>query len=240
MKFQPKNILVPTDFSRPAYSAFKYAMGLAKMSGGIVSLVHAYRLIMRDTNQAQDFRSQLKKTIDQKFKLLRHDALDLGFTDINMVSYIGFPKDAIMEIIETQDVDMIVMGTSGLTEPKKLLGGTIRDVARNVKTPILAIPEGTTHSNPIKVAREAHALMSNSIQNKLLDYITEDSSSQKNHKDTIEQKSALHHKYNTLGDTSDIVPLTPLEYDQIYKSHYNKYDTLKPGQLKPLLIEHHL
>jgi nucleotide-binding universal stress UspA family protein len=74
-----KNILVPCDFSKPAISAFKFALDIAEQANGSIHLLHVVELpVIHDTVKSlvlpyeQDFKLKVKEiTLDELSKLIK-------------------------------------------------------------------------------------------------------------------------------------------------------------------------
>lgn len=149
-----KNILLPTDFSENSKNAVVYAMELFKghtckfyflnvqktaefimddvMSGSPGSSV--YEVIL------QDNKKQLKEfLVPLKEKYTQENYEFLPFVDYDSLT------DSIKQLMASQSIDLIVMGTNGATGAKEVLfGSNTLKVIRKIDCPVLAIPEHAT------------------------------------------------------------------------------------------------
>lgn len=151
-----KHILLPTDFSENSKNAMNYAMQLFKGE-----TCHFYVLNVQKSSEyitddlltagasasiysaiAHDNKKQLK-TLLETFKT------NYPESNYHWHSLFDFDNfvDAVNQVIDTKDIDLIVMGTNGATGASETLFGsnTLR-VVRKVNCPVLIIPEGYTFS----------------------------------------------------------------------------------------------
>jgi nucleotide-binding universal stress UspA family protein len=81
---------------------------------------------------------EVKKMIDERMELCR----EAGVT--SQVSYkiqTGKAVDEIVKLSEEMDFDLIIMASSRITSPIRLIGSTIRKVIDSIKKPVLVIHE---------------------------------------------------------------------------------------------------
>ena len=140
-------ILIPLDFSDNSVKALEFAKGLCKKGENEIILLHVVEVVY-------DFASQAAIALDNMHndaremisKLKKNHELD----SINYRSIIkeGTASISIARIAEEEDVDMIIMGTHGVSGIKKVLvGSTAVEVIKEARTPVLLIPsEGKTSS----------------------------------------------------------------------------------------------
>jgi len=142
-----KNILLPTDFSDSAKSAFKFAQAFLPKEVTL-KLLHTYRPEV-DANYVY-----LGKTSEGFFKQ-REQALE-EFVDKNSQKEgtsvavakriqqevaIGFPTDVIVEKSK-QGIDLIIMGGTGMTNHiSQPFGSVASHVAQKAHCPVLIIPQ---------------------------------------------------------------------------------------------------
>jgi len=143
-----KKILVPTDFSKAAEGAYRYAIELAKQKGAGIKVVHYFRpeletaypysvsdytaLLEEKTEQLRRFKG-LPSPLSKKEKEL-FDTMELDL-------YAGNATEEIIRHSRDQEVDMIVMGATGEGGVlKKLLGSVSSYVAQKAACPVLLVP----------------------------------------------------------------------------------------------------
>ena len=138
-----KKILVPVDGSEYSSRAIEKAKELAKLSGSKIFLLNVY-----DIKTATSFFSD-DRTIDLQVDLLNRNAeilqkakalcADLGDM-VKTVSIEGYPADKIVEYADKNDIDLVVMGSHGMSGFRRLfLGSVTHKVAICITKPILII-----------------------------------------------------------------------------------------------------
>ncbi|HMG14788.1 MAG TPA: universal stress protein, partial [Saprospiraceae bacterium] len=125
-----KKILVPTDFSKCAGSAMKYALDMAKETGAeIISLhlVSPYEGVDVDGSgllwikEYQEAKAKSLVNWTNKF----HRMPAYKSLKIKPVCNIGFTVTEIAEMAKEENVDLIVMGTTGASGVEGMLFGSI-------------------------------------------------------------------------------------------------------------------
>src|SRR6478672_11371300 len=101
-----KSIVVGTDGSDTASQAVRQAVELASSIGAKVELVSAYEPVS-----------------DQRLRQERRDAPEDLQWAINPRE--GDPADAILDVAEEQDADLIIVGNKGMTGAKRFLLGSV-------------------------------------------------------------------------------------------------------------------
>ena len=129
------NVLVPTDFSRPAndvVASLKTLEGLKK-----VTLLHVVS------------HGETKEEIDtsvtdasERLAVLRQDLATAGISAISRVR-VGDPTEMILSVAEDDDVSLITMNAHGTDWLRTLiLGSTTFTVTRRTKKPVLVLRTG--------------------------------------------------------------------------------------------------
>ena len=141
-----KKILFPTDFSTASDAAMRYATGLAKESGATLYIVHVeeppmaygggelyYGIPDPDRQELERMLSKLKpgdESIPYEHRLL-----------------IGDPAAEVVKLAETEEIDIIVLGTHGRTGIRRLLMGSVAEaIVRRAPCPVLTYKEPEAHS----------------------------------------------------------------------------------------------
>lgn len=149
-KFAPKRILVPTDFSELSMLALKYAAVGSVQFGAELIVLHAehfevppyiladeYDRILRELKQwrqnAETYLAEhVKKTLGSVADRLRIRQI---IVDIH-------PAEAILKTVETEGVDLIVMGTHGRTGIQKFrLGSVTEGIVGETKIPVFVVKQ---------------------------------------------------------------------------------------------------
>ncbi|MCW3030687.1 MAG: hypothetical protein QOF54_1378 [Solirubrobacteraceae bacterium] len=126
------SIVVGTDGSDTAAEAVRQAVDLAGAVGAKVELVSAYapvseqrlreerREAPEDLQWAINPREDVDVTLDAAATVAR----DAG-VEVNLYPRQGDPADAILDVAEEQEADLIVVGNKGMTGAKRFLLGSV-------------------------------------------------------------------------------------------------------------------
>jgi len=124
-----KKILVPTDGSDHARKAIEIASDIALKYAATICLLHVVSLPVI-------FHEGIFPAMEGMLKLLEEDGKKIieeaeretkkcGVKDVQSTVVQGDPANRIMEFTKTQGVDMIVLGSRGLTGIKGVLLGSV-------------------------------------------------------------------------------------------------------------------
>ena len=152
-----KNILLLTDFSENSINAIHYALRLFEndMCNFFLLNVQSSGAYMSDDlvlagNQSL-YDSIVKKTKHKLSKLIVEVESEFKNDKFNfemLVDYDALPE-AINQIKKTKNIDLIVMGTNGVTGAKEVVfGSNTINVIRKVNCPTLVIPKGFKYRIP--------------------------------------------------------------------------------------------
>ena len=140
-----KNILVPWDGSKYSNHAFKIALNIAKKYDSKINLVSC--LSHADTGAGyldssinKDIFKTAKDVMISKMSDLKNDAKKTGIS----ISIDAFVTDSTVKQLvtyaKTMKIDLVVMGSHGLTGWKKLLLGSVASgVSQQVHCPVLIV-----------------------------------------------------------------------------------------------------
>jgi len=148
ISFNPRHILCPVDFSDLSILALKYAVTGAKLYKAKLTILHSESLeVPRYFSRAEAGRfgeelANTKKMITRE--LTDHIVKDLGRLaeglDLQYQITDAPPVDAILKAAEESHIDLIVMGTHGLSGFKRLLlGSTAENIIHDAKVPVFAV-----------------------------------------------------------------------------------------------------
>src|ERR1700761_5311251 len=150
-----KKILVATDFSACATNAMEYAMELAKVVGAEVCALHAigsFEGVFNNTYNALYIEEYHKSKRQALINWANTFALRNAYTGIPVttVCEVGSVSSVITKYIETNPIELLVMGTMGATGISGLFGSNASTMVEKTKTPMLIIPLETKFSaNPV-------------------------------------------------------------------------------------------
>lgn len=150
-----KKILVPTDFSDTANKARDYAVQIAQVIDAEIILLNTYHipyagasagtLVNVDGIALEDAEKHMKEQMEY---------VKMNFSDVKFHSKCspGLLVDTIKEITSNNDIDLIVMGTTGTSGVvENFLGSNASSLIGSVKTPIITVPAKASISLPKKI-----------------------------------------------------------------------------------------
>lgn len=147
-------ILVPTDFSKCAANAMKFALEIAARTGASIHIVNVIY-------PAEGVENNVFNAVwvDEYFSLRQYDLKkwvarfqkNKSYRDVTITGSveIGFMVSFIKMTAEEQKADLIVMGTTGATGLRgAFLGSIAAGVVSAVSIPVLAVPEKAVFRSP--------------------------------------------------------------------------------------------
>ncbi|HTX61844.1 MAG TPA: universal stress protein [Methanobacterium sp.] len=144
-------ILLPTDGSKYAENAAKHAIWLASKSGATIIALNVVDTSSLVGLPAEDLtvrvteilKEEAHKSLENIQELIDDFKKEEGIDEeIELIkqSKEGSPADVILKTVEEENVDIIVMGTSGKHGLDRfLLGSVTEKVVRSAKCPVLAV-----------------------------------------------------------------------------------------------------
>jgi nucleotide-binding universal stress UspA family protein len=155
-----KNIIVATDFSESATTAYHYARQMATHLNASLTVVNVYELPVLDPTIPNAYAyipdiKELQKNAEMRLSKFVHETEDDNDTTmvasrvkVKTQAYIGFPADKLIELSENPDTDLIILGTVGeqglLT---KLFGSVAIKVMQEAQCPVLLVPQSAEYKN---------------------------------------------------------------------------------------------
>lgn len=146
MSVNIRSILIATDGSDNVKNAVNWGVGLAKANGAKVKAVYVVppagvAVAMRGEMWAKALEGHLKEEGEKATAYV----VDIGNkegVEVECVIIDGkTPADGIVDYATENNIDLIVMGTLGLTGLTHiLLGSVAENVVRHAKRPVLVIP----------------------------------------------------------------------------------------------------
>ncbi|GAA4275461.1 universal stress protein [Aquimarina mytili] len=153
-----KKILLPTDFSKNAWNAIQYAIELYKNETCDFYILNAFNATgyalesMMVPEPGEKLYEEAKEKSEQGLgKILQR----LSFRDESpnhkffMVSQFNNLLDAIKDIVDKEDIQMIIMGTKGKTAAQDVVFGsnTVMVMEKSRNCPVMAIPEEASYKD---------------------------------------------------------------------------------------------
>jgi nucleotide-binding universal stress UspA family protein len=140
-----KTILVPTDFSRNARNAVRYALELSQALKTRLVLYHVYQVPMPVSEVPMvllpDY--EIERINLQRMKSLVRDVRKKAGPEVEVEGLVGngTTVSRLNEYIEENLVDLVVMGTRGAnTMLDRLIGTNTAALMKKASCPVLAIP----------------------------------------------------------------------------------------------------
>ncbi|WP_407374518.1 universal stress protein [Methanobrevibacter sp.] len=137
-----KKILVPTDGSEFAKKAQKHALFLANVTGAEIIAVSVTENNFVNGLPLDDEVYQLNQILKERSEenLEEFDKLNENDLKITHVIKEGSPAKCILEVANDEDVDLIVMGSSGKSGFDRFIMGSVADkVVNSAKCAVLVI-----------------------------------------------------------------------------------------------------
>ncbi len=157
-----KNILLPTDFSENSWNAIEYALNFLKKSKCNFYLLHINKFSNVVANDSPYISSQdliediytrpAKIQLRQLLKRIEHLPRNKNHRFYTLADY-SFFIESIRKQVDEKKIDMIVMGTKGVSGIKEIIiGSNTGDVIVKVKCTILVVPENAQFSKLKEIA----------------------------------------------------------------------------------------
>lgn len=162
-----KTILVPTDFSKSATNAARYALHIAKALKASITLCNAIK-VPADAHMAAQVvwplvdYATLKEQTTNDLKLLSEklahedEAISKYHSErvnIDMISFGGEMIDVVNKLVVDQKASLVVMGMVGASALSQLLlGSNTRDIIKKGTYPVLLVPPNAVYQPIQKIA----------------------------------------------------------------------------------------
>ncbi|WP_136467601.1 universal stress protein [Flagellimonas onchidii] len=158
-----EKVLIPTDFSENAWNAIDYAMQLFRTRRCTFYLLNTYtpvipssrfmakmidgvRIVDAVRNSSEEGLQKTVSQIKKKYRNPNHE--------FKMISSFNLLVDEIMDIVDSEGIQLIVTGTKGASGIDEVFMGsnTVRIIKNAKKCPVLAIPQHFEFITPSEVA----------------------------------------------------------------------------------------
>jgi nucleotide-binding universal stress UspA family protein len=172
-----KTILVPTDFSRNAESALRYAIEFAKEFQAHLVILHSYRLLQTAVPSGDlspfSIKNQWDKDTWEKFKHLEKRLIKGSNIKYDFEVDVGFASDAIISSVIANKVNLVIMGSAGAGTMSQVLGSTTLKIIDKINCPVMVVPANAEYC---KVGKITFAYDNKKIKNPdnlnvLVDYV---------------------------------------------------------------------
>ncbi|MBS7254598.1 universal stress protein [Flavobacterium branchiicola] len=149
----PLTIIAATNFSAIANNAVTYAAGLAKATGAKLILFNSFSLSVHSANShisADALQKQIEKAISKLENLAKETANVFKIETESICTY-SFLEDELPRIIDQTKADVVVIGMAERSFEQELLGNSTTSAIKNLKIPVLAVPEKARFQSVKKV-----------------------------------------------------------------------------------------
>lgn len=153
-----KTILVPTDFSKAALNAVKYAFAYAEETNSKIVLFHTYigptgELTIPFSNVHYGKKEALLEAEVRIKKLAVSLLKHFPNAKLTCIVQPGIASDNIIEYVKQNKISLIIMGTTGQgVFTRALIGSTTSHVITDAKCTVIAVPSKAKYKGINKVA----------------------------------------------------------------------------------------
>lgn len=137
-----ERILCPVDFSAHARAALRHALALARRSDARLTVLFVTDPLLATAAAAAAYDvARLSTETDAELRQFVARTAGAGGIPTEALVRLGHPATEINKTATRLNVDLIVIGTHGLSgTPKMVFGSTTEQVIRGADVPVLAIP----------------------------------------------------------------------------------------------------
>ncbi|MBM3177675.1 MAG: universal stress protein [Bacteroidetes bacterium] len=147
-----KRILIPTDYSPASFKALAFAERLALLLRGEIFLMHLQEAVDLTVHAAGVVatadRKVLSKNRSELFRLA--DELEHQGLKVHSIFVEDKGEQKIEDYLLPYNIDLIVMGSRGLTGLPAVMGSTTRSVIRHAHLPVIVLSEESEAAAPVK------------------------------------------------------------------------------------------
>lgn len=149
-------ILIPTDFSDVADNALIYSIGLAQKTNASIHLLHVNSIPIIDnsfpSNIYQTYITEIEEYAKKSFLNIEEKYLKKANLKYETKITFGFVNDEIQHFAQENEIDLIIIGTTGASGIQEILiGSNAASVVSKAEIPVLVIPPTSTFSDLEKI-----------------------------------------------------------------------------------------
>lgn len=150
------HILCPVDFSEPSRNALRHAVVVARRRRARLTVLFVNDPLLAAAAAAAAYDVQKLTTTDEvELKRFIRRTVGPAAESIASTTALGHPASEIEKTVARLGIDLVVMGTNGLSGPLKwFLGSTTERILHTTKVSVLVVPHSTTRAR----TRSARAL----------------------------------------------------------------------------------
>jgi nucleotide-binding universal stress UspA family protein len=136
-----KRILVPVDGSNNADQAVNQAISLGEVCNSIIYTLSVAELRSEVLAEAPQLFEKIEKGAGDIAAAARDKVLQAGLNGEAISMTTAEPAEAILEVAKDMEIDLIVMGTRGLSRMKRFfLGSVAQKVVGQAPCPVMVVP----------------------------------------------------------------------------------------------------
>ncbi|QRV17614.1 universal stress protein [Haloterrigena salifodinae] len=136
-----QNILLATDGSDAARRATEHAIELSSQLGAKLHLLSVSEDGPQATDKQDEMRTDHQAEANEAVEEAERTAESRGVETSTVVRH-GVPQEEIVNVAETNAIDLIVMGTHGRSGLDHLVTGSVaEEVVRNAPVPVVTVRE---------------------------------------------------------------------------------------------------
>ena len=138
-----RSLLLATDGTDGARQATDHAITLAEQLGASLHIVSVSEDGPHSTEKQDEMRSDPENEAPSALEDAERAALERDLEVTTTVRH-GVPQEEIVDVAETNAIDMVVLGTAGRTGLDHLVVGSVaEEVVRNAPVPVVTVRERT-------------------------------------------------------------------------------------------------
>jgi nucleotide-binding universal stress UspA family protein len=143
----PRSILAAVDFSDTSRTALDFAARLAAHTGAALHVLHAEHPLLHEAAHRAGVDLN-KESCDELYRAI--DSVQPDRQHERHLHVVNGPAvDVIVNIATRESVDLIVVGSHGMSgAERRMFGSTTEGVLRKASVPILVVPDGWTPPRP--------------------------------------------------------------------------------------------
>ncbi|MBX2828291.1 MAG: universal stress protein [Flavobacteriaceae bacterium] len=157
-----KKVILPTDFSENAYNAIRYAVQLFKDEPCTFYLLNTYTpasyyvgVNMVNSYSALELEkmasAKSRKGLDEVEERIKNEFVDAKHIFVKLSAFNMLAAE-INELIANQNIDLVVMGTTGATGAKEVFLGTqTMHTIKRVECPVVVVPASFHYEVPKEI-----------------------------------------------------------------------------------------
>jgi nucleotide-binding universal stress UspA family protein len=134
-------ILIPVDDSKHSEQALKHGISLAEMSGAKLIVLHCHRPVPTGLGEP-NFQKAIDDATRESYAVLEKQTANFKDTNVSYEEKIigGSTAKSIKAVAETENCDLIIMGSKGKSNLEGLVVGSVtHKVLHTVQCPVLVV-----------------------------------------------------------------------------------------------------